>query len=320
MELVAQGRELLSTSQAEECIALLLPEAEKNPDNVPLLQLLGEAYLEVGNPQNAYALFDKSAQLDPEGKVGGVEKFLWLGQLAGDRPGISWFEKGVQGLRAKLSSGGEAQEEASWLRKKLAEALCGMIEIWMTDLCMEPEAEEMCDKLITEAIMVDDSIAESYSVLGSIRISQQRNEDALKALQKSWELYESQLAVGGAAADDIPALVRLAQSLIEVGGHELVLDITTTVNSADDAVAEAYYLNALAHQELRSKTEGRTANRHIAGARDACKLLLELTQREDASVDPDLVEAVSEMLRSLPEVNDDDYSDSDESEWEGIDD
>ena len=61
----------------------------------------------------------------------------------------------------------------------------------MTDLCMEPEAESKCNELIDYSLQLDDNNnPESYSLLSSIRISQQRTQEAIEALLKSWELFK----------------------------------------------------------------------------------------------------------------------------------
>lgn len=59
---------------------------------------------------------------------------------------------------------------------------------------MEPEAEQSCENLIADAMLVDPENPETWSVMGSIRISQQRNDDARSALVRSWDLYHDQLA------------------------------------------------------------------------------------------------------------------------------
>ena len=83
----------------------------------------------------------------PEGDGGGAEKFLWLAQLCdnGGYESIAWFEKGLSILERELrllddsiqlegdahvDRRGEAEEK----RRKVAAALCGMVEVWMTDL------------------------------------------------------------------------------------------------------------------------------------------------------------------------------------------
>ncbi|KAF5100155.1 hypothetical protein D0Z00_001362 [Geotrichum galactomycetum] len=328
--LYAQGREFLDSSSPLECIGLLTPllgqQNEAQPEYLAVYQLLGEAFLEAGDPQNAYELFSTCAQLDADGLQGGIEKFLWLGQLTGGRDGEVWYEKGIKGLKTEINNltssnnnTSSIEEELKLKKVKLCEALCGMVEIWMTDLCMEPEAEARCEALITESLMVNDTHPESWSVLGSIRISQQRNDDARSALQKSWDLYHAQIAATESDLDYaqlLPALIRLAQNMFEMQQLEQTVQVTAEINRLDDEIPEPYYLHGLArfelYKQLRAQNLPRKAARQVAGAREAWEHLLKLAQMDGENLDPELVPTVTEHLKELPQVTQDDYTSSEE--------
>ena len=170
--LLAQATALLQSGQPDAALPLaqraraLLESSAVTFKVAPLpaLALLGEIYLELGDSESATATFLAAASLDPEGLVpenvgGGSEKFLWLAQLCeeGGEESIQWFEKGVKVLerdierlgsitqhgtkaaerRALLQYGIEEAERIALLeekKRKLAAALCGMVEVWMTDL------------------------------------------------------------------------------------------------------------------------------------------------------------------------------------------
>lgn len=314
-----KGRELLDHSSPQECIELIAPVIQQQSEILPELllvyQLLGEAFLEAGDPQNAYELLNTCAQLDPEGTEGGYEKFLWLGQLTGGREGESWYEKGINLLRSDLQTG--TREEQKLKQNKFCEALCGVVEIWMTDLCMEPEAESKCEALVTEALMVSDDHAESWSTLGSVRISQQRNNEARTALQKSWDLYHAQISEQNDVeyAQLLPSLIRLAQNSHEMELYDQVIQITAETNRIDDEIPEIYYIHGLARSALYNKYKAdnlpRKAARQAKGARDAWEALLKLNSM-GAEMDEELVPAVQEGLKELPEIHEDDYTSSEE--------
>ena len=170
----------------------------------------------------------------------------------------------------------------------------------MTDLCMEPEAEQMCEKLIAEALLLDDNVAESWSILGSIRISQIRNDEARQALEKSWSLFENGLVQNELSPASIPAIIRLAQSMIELEMAEPVLDLTTQLTRVDDQIPDMYYLNALAHHQLLQTADNESdLIRHNVAIRDA----VDLMSRLDEPVDPELLEAGQQLVAGLPEVS-----------------
>lgn len=194
---------------------------------------------------------------------------------------------------------------------------------------MEPEAEAKCDALITEALILDDKHAESWSVLGSIRISQQRNEDAKVALQKSWDLYHEDISNAFKASNStvnnntaladiaqaIPSLIRLAQNMLEMTLYQQTIQVTAEINRIDDEVPEPYYLHGLARFELYKQFTAehlpRKAARQAAGAREAWETLLKLASM-DSEIDPELPPTVADNLKQLPSVESGDYTSSEE--------
>lgn len=86
----------------------------------------------------------KAVTLDPQGEIseeegGGVEKFLWLAQLCeeGGEESVRWFQRGVEVLNreiAGLEAVGMKGDGAEEKKRKLVGALCGIVEVYMTDL------------------------------------------------------------------------------------------------------------------------------------------------------------------------------------------
>lgn len=50
----------------------------------------------------------------------------------------------------------------------------------------EPEAEKTCEDLLNAALQADPGNPEALQTLASVRLSQQRPEDAKECLEKSW--------------------------------------------------------------------------------------------------------------------------------------
>ena len=116
--------------------------------SLPALNLLGEIYIELGDSENAASHFLEAIEADPEGAVpqsegGGAERFLWMAQLCeeGGEDSIAWFERGCQilerdivELEARSPGRVEVKDLLEEKKRRLAAALCGMVEVWMTDL------------------------------------------------------------------------------------------------------------------------------------------------------------------------------------------
>ncbi|KAM9921650.1 hypothetical protein OXX80_012109 [Metschnikowia pulcherrima] len=279
--IIQKARAFLQSSQEAKALELLAPKVSQHPENVSLLQVFGEALLEANDVETAYAVLSKATELDPEAKLG-VEKFLYLGQIIGGSDGCSLLNIAIQRLQDQLQSvhdntGGNdpvlqelsrsyptSEVLALYLIKKLNQAIFAEIEIWMTDLCMEPEAEAECDKLISHSLALDDTNPEAYSLLASIRISQQRQADAEEALNKAWELFaqrkqdlEVQQNQEGEEStfeyiELVQPLLGLARFAIELGMFEVVPQISAAVAEVNDNALDCFYYEALAHS-LKAK-------------------------------------------------------------------
>lgn len=54
---------------------------------------------------------------------------------------------------------------------------------------MEPEAEQNCESLLNLAIQADPSNVEVLQSMASVRMSQQRPDDARKCIEQAWGLW-----------------------------------------------------------------------------------------------------------------------------------
>lgn len=146
-----QALSLLHTGQPEEALPIAtkalkcLAASSKPADQLPAIELIGEIYVELGQPEEARNVFLQAAALDPEGLIpeeagGGADKFMWLAQLCedGGAESVQWFEKGCAVLRREIATLEETAKEevpaAEVKKQKLANALCGAAEVYMTDL------------------------------------------------------------------------------------------------------------------------------------------------------------------------------------------
>lgn len=241
---------------------------------LPILNTIAEIHLELGSAPTARTYFLHAVSLDPTGLIpsthgSGADKFLQLAQLSsqGGEDSIGWYSRGAAVLRQEISSslrkekgdddgqedeegGGEEEEGPTSQRKKLAGALCGMVEIYMTDLSWDANAETQCESLIAEALLVAPSCPEPLQTLASIRISQGRVAEAREALRGSmgmWGGMEDEDDDGDdddeeAAVPDFATRVSLARLLMEVGMEEEALGVVERLVLEDDGSVEAWYL------------------------------------------------------------------------------
>ncbi|MCJ1383122.1 NAD-dependent histone deacetylase sir2 [Xylographa soralifera] len=263
--LLIEATALLQTGQpdaalpvAQRALALLQPTSSKPTHlSLPALYLLGEIFLELGDPSSAATTFLQAVSLDPDGQIpenegGGVEKFLWLAQLCeeGGEESIRWFEKGTEvlerdivDLEAQMATGVKEDERGVLLeekKRKLAAALCGMVEVWMTDLSLSPEAEAACTALITRALATSPN-APTLQTQASLLLSQCDLHKARSVLSQSLSLWQD-LPPEHPDIPDFPTRISLSRLLMEAGMEDHAISVLEGLVAEEDGSVEAWYL------------------------------------------------------------------------------
>ncbi|KAE8549354.1 hypothetical protein EYB25_007875 [Talaromyces marneffei] len=348
-ELLEKATILLQTGQAEAALPLaqrvLEISDEKSPNNTLLaINLVAEIYVELGEIDAARESFLHAVQLDPEGTVpesqgGGAEKFFWLAQLSeqGGADSVAWYEKGVGALRHIIQSleqcgGADTASVLEEKRKKLAVALCGVVELYMTDLSWEEDAENRCETLITEALLVAPDQPDCLQTLASVRISQTRIDDAQAALSRSLELWQD-LPPEDPKIPDFPSRISLSRLLMEVQMEVEALHVLERLILEDDESIEAWYLGGWCLYLLaeKEKEESSDEKRHesMVASRGWLKQSLKLYQKleyEDERLRDHALELVQELNKELGEDMDDDSDDDgpvfpgaegEDEDWDG---
>lgn len=354
--LLAQATAFLHTGEpdsalrlASKALAQLQPTPEPTVVSLPALTLLGEINIERGDPDAARSYFELAAQVDedgdaPEERGGGPEKFFWLAQLAeeGGLESVKWYEKGAESLRRQLgelegNARRSGQEERSLLveekREKLAQALCGIAEVYMTDLSWDDkEAEEQCDKVMVEALLVAPDSAEVLQTIASVRISQSKKEEARGYLLKSMQLWKD-LPPEHDSVPEFPTRISLARLLMEAEMEDEAIHILERLVQEDDSSVEAWYLGGwclhlIAERQARAAA-GATASTSKEEDRECllrksrawlveCLRLYQLLDYEDERLKEHVTELVQELNKILGDPADgvDEADVDDEDEWE----
>ncbi|KAK8215939.1 TPR domain protein [Phyllosticta capitalensis] len=341
-QLLAEATALLHTSQPEEALvkaqralAQLQPDTDSPPSvaALPAIGLLGEINVELGDAETARDYFLVAAALDenghiPESQGGGAEKFLWLAQLCdeGGAESVGWFEKGVEVLRRELGeweSKPDSDQKTLALdekKRKLANALCGVVEVYMTDLSWEEDAEQRCEALITEALLVHPNCPESLQTLASVRISQLHHEEARTALKMSMDLWKD-LKPEDPKVPDFPVRISLARLLMEAELEDEAIEVLERLVLEDDSSIEAWYLGGwclhLLAEKKKSSEDEETVKRLLKTSRDWLSnslRLYQLVDYEDERLRDHAMELVEELNKILgpPVEGEDDV----EEEWE----
>ncbi|KAG0640693.1 hypothetical protein HOY80DRAFT_1015332 [Tuber brumale] len=324
---------LHESSSPDAALPLLKKYLGTNPDSPQALDLLGEAHIELGDTEAAFAAFSHSASLDPEGQAPpagtGPEKFLWLAQLSSAETAVAYYERGVEIIKRWLSTASTISSHPvataeRGLAKKLVSALCGLAEIYMSDLCMSPDAESRCERYVTEALLAVPESAVALQTLASVRISQQRVGDAVAALRRAFDGWRGLPP----AHEDVPPYadrVNLSKLLIETGEYEVALEVLERLRDEDDQLPDLWYLGGwslflLGEGEKEGEGGGDEWEESWGTAKEwleNCLLLYNALEWEDEGIREHAKEILSNIKKVLPERMDEGEGDGEDGEEEG---
>ncbi|KAH7130768.1 TPR domain-containing protein [Dendryphion nanum] len=316
--------------QAKRALNLLQPTSEPTIASLPALNLIGEINVELGDADAAREAFLAAVSLDNEGINDGAEKFLWLAQVneEGGAESVRWFDKGVEVLKREIGElegklkKTEAAEALEEKKAKIANALCGIAEIYMTDLSWEEDAEARCEAAVTEALLVAPNSPEPLQTLASIRISQLRVDDAKAALLRSLGLWKD-LEPNDPSIPDYSTRISLSRLLMEAEIEEEAIEVLERLVGENDSSVEAWYLGGwclhLLAEKQKAGEQTETATALQRASRDWLENCLKLYTALEYE-DERLKEHADELLQGLNSILGPSTGEEDEGEeWDDTD-
>lgn len=144
----------------------------------------------------------------------------------------------------------------------------------------EPEAESKCEEYLNQAQQVDPENPEVYQLLASVRLSQQRNEEAASALNTSMELWIHK-EPGDSAIPIYDTRLALVKLLLELNLFEQAFTVLEILQKEKDEVVDLWYLYGWAYYCLGDDEE-RTQEERITlwnDARDCLETAVKVSLR-----------------------------------------
>ncbi|XP_073533515.1 uncharacterized protein [Phyllobates terribilis] len=152
------------------------------PENLEILDMMGNICMELGNAEKAKQVFLKAVDLSPEK---GHAKYMCLGQIHGKEEALQYFQKGLDVMicayqsQPQVSGAANFSDEMEVTTKDLSAALCSVAEIYLTDLCMEEGAGDKCKEAITNALGYHPSSPEALQLMASYLFSMEQPQSTL---------------------------------------------------------------------------------------------------------------------------------------------
>ncbi|ORX58068.1 TPR-like protein [Hesseltinella vesiculosa] len=267
------------------------------PTNAKVLEWTGQVEIELEKFAEAREHMLQAIQIEPDH---GHAKYMYLGQLSVEKEAIAAFQKGVD-LMVQDREQCQDPEEQKVLANKIATALCSMTEIYLTDCCFEPEAEQKCEEYLQQAQQVAPEHAEVYQLLASVRLSQQRNEEAAQVLDHSIQLWINK-DVSDPTLPNYDSRLALVRLLLEVGAMAQAFDILERLQKENDQVVDLWYLYGWTYYILGEDAQTpEERQEHWENARDCLHVALKLSDITGYD-DDSLLEHTKELITSINTV------------------
>ncbi|XP_037083238.1 LOW QUALITY PROTEIN: probable assembly chaperone of rpl4 [Pollicipes pollicipes] len=319
-QMLDAAQDELDQFRLEEARQLLNRALELQPDSVRALEMSAGLLLDIGEMEAARACLQRAVQLRPDGSA---TCYLSLAQLLHGREAADCYSKAVQLLSAAAATGesSSAGADGPGPARQLSSAHCALADLYMTDLCDEPDAEQCCRQHLERALDADPANPEAHQTQAGFLLVKGEAEAARAALRRSTDLwlpaYQAARAGGAAAADPLELCplsydLRLtaARALIECREWETATQVLDGLAEEDDQVVDTWYLLGW-RRSRRAASGGRRRGLHLERARQAAE------QQPDQR-DPAIDEHVRRMLEELgpaPPGEDDEEDGDGEDEW-----
>lgn len=247
---VAKAEEFLCQGKEDMAATFYARALEMDPKNTEIMDALATVHLEVGNFMAAKDLFERSMAEKPNV---GFEKYFSYSQMLCGKAAVECVLRGVQILDTKIREEKSRSNDVTFLSRSLASAYCTLVEIYMTDLCDEPDAEARCETYVKAAADVDKIGIEPLQSLARLRICQRRQKDAAVAMTEVTRRIKVYQESNGTDLTELAAFEvreKTVQLLLETNQPEPALSLVHIMLHENDEIAHIWYLGALAARTL----------------------------------------------------------------------
>ncbi|KAH9256664.1 hypothetical protein BASA81_005168 [Batrachochytrium salamandrivorans] len=239
-DLLSRSTAFILSGQAVLAEPLLKRALELAPACTEALDLAGEMFVDVGEYSKAVLAFEHSVQLAPEESH---TKYMFLGQLKTGLLAMEMYEKGCMLLTHR-------QNEVENARHQLCQTKVAMAELWLTDLCMEPNAEQQCELVLQQALQYDPNSLEAMQTLASFKMSQNKPDEAKQLLQRVVQSFSPDNGNSIETGQSFEFSVQTCRLLIELNCEQECLPLLEVLIQEDDENVECWILLGLCHSNL----------------------------------------------------------------------
>ena len=243
---------LMEDCEYDEAEKILKVLFKKDPNNVEVLDYLGELYINIGNYKGAKKMLEKSISINPEANP---VKYMYYAQVL-DEPikRVESYQKAIELYNKNNNNNSKETKES------IASALSSIASLYMTtDLCDDPNAEKICEDNISQALNICPDSIEALLQFSNLRILRKRDNEAKQAMYKILEninkINNNINNDNNVEIEEIPErdmLINISQNFAELKLFKEACYIINLILKKDDEDIECYYLLAVYEDNYRN--------------------------------------------------------------------
>ena len=309
-DLMQRVDQCLENFEHEMALKFCEKALKMEPDNMKVHECYGNVYAEVGDIENAKKHFNEAVRIAPD--VGHV-KYLYLGQLTEGRKAVEYYEKGITIMKSaveyqKNNISVNENEKKTLSNSDIASVYCSLAEIFMTDCCMDEDAEQQCEKYCKLAVETDEKSLDAAVSMSGLLLNQSKMDDAKISTVKAFDLWSS--LSKEIAEESIPevlsyeARVTLIKLLIECECFDKVSPIVDQLIEENEDDIRIWYYLGLSKSLMDEETDN---------PRFYLEKALELIEKTGFE-NEDMVEHINELLQKCPPEDEMDMIEEEENE------
>ena len=246
---------LMEDCEYDEAEKILKVLFKKDPNNIEVLDYLGELYLNIGNFKGAKKMLEKSISLKPDSNP---DKYMDYSQVL-DNPikRVEAYQKAIQLYNNNLNEYKNDINKLKETKESIASAHSSIASLYMTtDLCDDPNAEKICEENISKGLNIYPDSIEALLQFSNLRILRKRDNEAKQAMYKILErIKKIDSNDNNFEENDIPErdiLINLSQNFAELKLFREACYIINLILKKDDEDIECFYLLAVYEESYRN--------------------------------------------------------------------
>ncbi|RNF05889.1 TPR domain protein [Trypanosoma rangeli] len=303
-----------------------------SPNNIDVLEAYAELMIHhLQDIPRAKQMLQHAIEVDPQH---GYVKYLNLAQLCDSNESLECYQRALQIVRGELDACRKKRRRET-LNETLSTIYCAIAELYLTDLCYAPGAEQLCEEAIVQALKCNGRSVEAHQLQASLRLSQNRSDEALQSLRRAVDLTHR---LSEAYQPTYGSKVELSRLLMQVSPDEAYRFLLEILQLGDNNPYIWFLLGESARLRKRYADSARLLRRArvmLTMSDGAAEALQEVDAAIAVLVEemggPAVVEQIADLDHPNPielltpederdEEGDDDNEDMEKQEWESCDD